>query len=233
MACKKFFVTALIFATMFLFSENVFAMTFSQPVKIGEVGFPAQAPYHGFVVRGESYNSGTPYVEEFNYSDGTPIKTYTAGVARFGNEPNALYCKYDFNLDFAASPIKFGGKGNYILGLDGSDKTIFKIENDVGINLFVIYHNYCVTDLKIFGTQKSGKWITFIDSKKISADYFDGNEGYKKDGGIIYDIPICRDDTIIVQYRSWHWDGKSEPIGEFNFKWNDSAQLFNVEHIIY
>ena len=227
MTCKKFWVATLIFAIMFLLSENVFAMKFSQPVKIGEVGFPAQAPYHGFVVRGESNNSGTPYVEEFNYSDGTPIKTYTKGVARFGDN---LYCKYDFDSD---NPIKFGGKDNYILNSDGSDKEIFQIENDGGINLFVVYHKYCVTDLKIFGTQKNGKWINFIDSKKISVDYFNGNEGYKKDGGIIYDLPACRDDTIIVKYRSWHWDGESEPKGEFQFKWNDAAQIFNVKHIIY
>ena len=228
MTCKKFWIVSVIFAAMFLLSANVDAMTFSQIKKIGDVGFPAQAPYHGFIVKGENYNSGTPYVEEFKYSDGTPIKTYTVGVARFGND---LYCKYDFNSD--DTPIKFGGKNNYILNLDGSDKEVFKIENEGGINLYVIYHNYCVTDLKILGTQKNGKWVNFIDSKKISADYFDGNDAYKNDGGVIYDIPTCRDEKIIVQYRRWHWNGESEPEGEFQFKWNDAAQLFNVEHIIY
>lgn len=41
------------------------------------------------------------------------------------------------------------------------------------------------------------------------------------------------DDTIIIQYRRWHWQGESEPEGEFKFTWNDEAQEFNVEHIIY
>ncbi|MBQ7198434.1 MAG: hypothetical protein IJS29_04130 [Selenomonadaceae bacterium] len=230
MALKKFGLVAVMFAVMFLLSGNVSAMTFSRIVKIGEVGFPAQAPYHGFIVRGENYNSGTPYVEEFNYSDdGTPIKTYTKGTAIFDN----LYCNYDFNLDFADKPIKFGGKNNYILGLDGSDKEIFKIENNGGIKLYVIYHNYCGTQLNILGTQKNGNWVNYIDSKKISENYFNSNEGYKKDGGIIYDVPTCRDDTIIIQYRRWYWNGESEPEGEFNFKWDDNAQRFNVEHIVY
>lgn len=230
MACKKFWVASLIFAIMFLLSENVFAMKFSQPIKIGDVGFPTQAPYHGFIVRGESYNSAPPYIEDFRYNDDdTPIKTYTKGIARF----DKLYCSYDFNLDFADNPIKFGGKDNYILNSDGSEKEIFKIENDGGINLYVVYHNYCVTDLKILGTRRNGKWITFIDSKKITANYFDGNEGYKKDGGIIYDKPTCRNDTIIIKYRRWHWDEISEPEGEFQFKWDDAAQIFDVAHIVY
>lgn len=230
MAFKKFWVIILIFAVMFLLSENVFAMTFSQIKKIGEIGFPAQAPYHGFIVRGENYNSGTPYVEEFNYSDdGTPIKTYIEGIARFDN----LYCIYDFNFDFSAGPIRFGGKDHYILALDGSDKEIFKIENDGGINFYLIYHNYCGTTLNILGTRRNGNWINFIDSKKISENYFDGNEGYKVDGGIIYNFPICFNDIITIQYRRWHWDGESEPEGEFKFKWNDEAQEFIMEHIIY
>ncbi len=234
MSCKKFGLVALIFMIMFILSENVAAMTFSKIEKIGEVGFPTQAPYHGFSIRGEFYNSGTPYVEEYNYiDDGTPIKTYTKGTARFGSEPNDLYCKYDFNLDFPDKPIKFGGKNNYILGLDGSDKDIFSIENNGGIKLYVVYHNYCVTQLNILGTQKNGKWVNYIDSKKISETYFGGNEGYKKDGGIIYDVPTCRNDTIVIKYRRWYWKGRSEPEGEFRFKWDDAAQWFGVEHIVY
>lgn len=232
MAFKKFWVMIFMFAVMFLLSENVSAMTFSKIVKIGEVGFPAQAPYQGFVVRGEFYNSGTPYIENYKYEDGTPIKTYKAGTARFGSEPNDLYCHYDFNL--SDKPIKFGGKNNYILELDGSDKNIFSIENDGGIKLYVVYHNYCVTELNILGTQKNGKWVNYVNTKNLSEIYFNGNEGYKKDGGIIYNVPICRNDTIVIQYGRWHWaEEVSEPEGEFRFKWNDAAQWFNIEHIIY
>ena len=227
MAFKKFWVIGLIFALMFLLSENVSAMTFSKIIPIGEVGFPAQAPYQGFVVKGENYNSGTPYIENYNYADETPVKTYTKGTARFEN----LYCKYDFNL--SDNPIKFGGKDNYILELDGSDKKIFRIENDGGINLYVVYHNYCVTELNILGTQKNGKWVNYVNSKKLSEIYFNGNDGYKMDGGIIYEIPTCDKNFIVIKYRRWHWDDVSEPEGEFRFKWNDAAQLFDIEHKIY
>ena len=127
----------------------------------------------------------------------------------------------------------FGGRNDFILTQDSSYKEIFSIDNEVGIKLYAIYHIYCVTDLKIIGTQKNGKWVVYIDSKKLSDKYFGGKDAYKEDGGIIYDRPICRDNSIVVTYRRWHWKGMSEPEGEFRFKWDDSAQWFGVEQIVY
>lgn len=213
---------------MLMTTSSCFAMTFSQPVKIGEIGFPVQAPYHGFIVEGATQNKGYAYKENHK-RNGKPLTTYVKGTAHFGD----LYCKYDFEAEKISESIFFGGKNDFVLKQDGSYKKIFSIGNVLGIKLYAIYHDYCVTDLKIIGTRQDGKWVVYVDSKKISNKYFEGKDAYKEDGGVLYDQPICRDDSIVVVYRRWYWKGTSEAEGEFRFKWNDTAQQFDVEQIIY
>ena len=216
------------------FAGSALAMTFSQPEKIGEVGVPAQAPYHGFIVKGESHNTGTPYLEDASYSQsGEVLKTYVKGIAGFGTDANALYCDYDFNSADFAKAIRFGGENAYVVALDGSDKDIFRIDNSDKMALYAIYHEYAGSQLNIIGRQPSGKWVSYINSKDISNMYFAGKDAYKEDGGVIYDKPVCRDDTIVVVYRRWHWSGVSEPEGEIHFFWDDKAQWFGVDQVVY
>lgn len=211
-----------------LFAANsALAMKFSAPVEIGEIGFPVQAPYNGYIVEGANYNDGAAYREDYEYK-GKPLTTYTKGTARFDN----LWCKYDFDADL----ISFGGQNDFVLNMDGAYKKIFRIDSDSALKFYAIRFDYCVTDLKILGTSKDGKQVVYVDSKKLSEKYFDGKDAYKLDGGVLYDVPTCAGDTIIVQYRRWHWfnnGGISEPEGEFRFKWNDAAQSFAVNHIKY
>ena len=227
---KKIFVLGVVLSVLFV-AQSAFAMTFQQPVKIGKIGFPVQAPYHGYIVEGATQNDGKAYQENYKRRNGESLTTYTQGVARFGD----LYCKYEFGKNFSES-MSFGGKNDFVLMQNGTFKEIFSIGNDAGIKFYAIYHIYCVTDLKILGTRKDGKWVVYIDSKKISDKYFGGKDSYKLDGGVLYEVPTCAGDTLIVQYRRWHWStngGISEPEGEFRFKWDDKAQWFGVEQVVY
>lgn len=219
---------------LLMITNSGFAMAFSQIVEIGEVGFPVQAPYHGFIIRGESYNTGTPYLEDKKYSRSKEtLKTYTNGIARFGVGENALYCNYNFKASDFARSIKFGGENDYAITLDGTYKEVFRIDNTEKQALYAIYHQYCVSDLNIIGIQKNGKWVSYINSKKISQMYFNGKDAYKEDGGVIYDKPICRNGSIVIVYRRWHWKGMSDPEGEFRLKWDDKAQWFGIEQVVY
>lgn len=208
--------------SVLLVANNALAMNFSAPEKIGEIGFPVQAPYHGFIVDGATSNDGKAFTEEFE-RDGVPIKTFVKGTAHFGE----LSCKYDFDAD-SGNAMHFGIANNFFLTMDGSYKKIFFIGNDAGLKLYAIYHSYCTTDLKIIG--KRG---ILIDSKKISEKYFGGKDGYKIDGSVLYDVPTCAGNTIVVTYRRWHWQGESAPEGELRFKWNDATKNFDVEQKIY
>ena len=208
------------------------AMNFDKITEIGYVGSPVQSPYHGFIISGENFNSGNAYLEPNATFDRKPLKTYKKGVARFGEGNDALFCKYDFNADFNRS-ISFGGENNYITTLDGNDKKIYRLQNDANLPMYVIYHNYCVTDLKIVGKTKDGKWVNYIDSKKISDAYFGGNDAYKTDGGIMYNPPVCRGDAIIITYYRWTWKGETPTEGEFKLKWDSVAEWFGIEQTVY
>ena len=217
-------------------ASNCFAMTFSQPVRIGYVGYTPQPTYKGLPIANATYNDGilqNEKISKWYFRDqnidpnSINVKTYVKGVAGW----DELYCEYDVST--GEGDLKFGGKQNYFLITDTSNKKISKIDTDKGLKIYVLYHNYCYSRLHILGKQENGKWFLYVDSKKISDTYFGGNDGYKKDGGVFYDEPTCNGDTIIVVYRRWHWKGPSEPEGEFRFKWDDAAQWFGIEKIVY
>lgn len=221
--------------TMVLLTGSAQAMSFSSAEEIGGIGMPPQSPYHGFIVRGATVNSGKAIAENFadpEEKDGK-LKTYKAGVAGFGKGEQALYCKYEFESSDRFHDLKFGGKDDYVFAVNGNYRELYKLNNDAALPVYAIYHNYCVTDLQIMGPQKDGNWVVYIDSKKISDSYFDGKDAYKEDGGIMYDRPVCQGDTIVVTYYRWHWKGDSPKEGEFRFKWDENAQWFGIEQVVY
>ena len=110
---RKFF--TLMFVILVMSSTCCFAMTFSQPVEIGGIGFPVQSPYHGYIVKNATQNDGESYYENSNLIK-TPIYTYKKGIAQWGNDEAALYCDYVFKSN--DSSIKFGGKNNYIISTE-------------------------------------------------------------------------------------------------------------------
>ena len=212
-----------------LISNSALAMQFTQPVKIGQIGFPVQAPYSGFIITGTTENTGTPHIEEGHFlNDGTPLKTYAKGVASW----DKLFCDYDFESDDFLHSLQFGGKNNYVLSSDMSFKDIFKIDSDENLTLYVFYHNYCTTHLNIIGLN-GGAWQNYIDSKNISETYFDGNDGYKLDGSVIYDKPTCEFDRIVIPYRRWHWEEESATEGVIVLTWDAAAQWFKIDKIVY
>ena len=212
-----------------LISNSALAMQFTQPVQIGQIGFPVQAPYSGFIITGTTENTGTPHIEEGHFlNDGTPLKTYAKGVASW----DKLFCDYDFESDDFLHSLQFGGKNNYVLSSDMSFKDIFKIDSDENLTLYVFYHNYCTTHLNIIGLN-GGAWQNYIDSKNISETYFDGNDGYKLDGSVIYDKPTCEFDRIVIPYRRWHWEEESATEGVIVLTWDAAAQWFKIDKIVY
>ncbi len=220
---KKIFVAIIL--SVLLTAGSAFAENFSAPVKIGAIGSPVQSPYHGFIVENATFNDGEPFTEVFERG-GKPLVTYTRGTAYFGG----LCCEYDFDAEIVEA-LNFGGANNFVLPLDGTYKEIFKIDGE-SLTLYAIYHNYCVTDLKILG-ERNGMWRVCIDSKKLSDKFFGGNDGYKMEGGVLYDVPTCAGDTLVVTYRRWNWSGASAPEGEFHFKWNEQTQTFDAEQLVY
>ena len=212
-------------------ASNCLAMTFSQPVEIGRFYTQIQRS-SGFHIKGASSNNGTRYDKVAKY-----IKDYgwNKGLATFGEGVDALYVHYDYENDKIPSGTRFGGKDvSNTVGIEvWHDGTIMQIKGSNNMTFYSVRFSYCTSHLHIIGKNKNSKWVKYIDSKKLSDKYFGGKDRYKEDGGVIYDVPTCVGDKIIVTYRRWYWKGISEPEGEFRFKWDDKAQWFSVEQIIY
>ena len=229
---KKFFGLTLM---LLVIASNCFAMTFSQPVKIGGIGFPVQTPYRYHLVDGASYNSGTPYTEAPEFAK--KRTTYKDGIAVFGSGENALYCQYKQAKASATSDdwryaLKFGGKNNYVIAIENQYKYIFKIDTDEGLTLYSIVRNSGSERINIIGRQKDGKWVSYIDSEILTKNFFGGNQAYKSTDGAHYSSPKFENDTIIIEYKYQVKYNITEE-GEFRFKWDDKAQWFGIEQVVY
>ena len=99
--------------------------------------------------------------------------------------------------------------------------------------MYSIRFEYCTSHLIIIGKRQDGRWVKYIDSKNISKSYFGNKDGYKEDGGIFYKQPICSGSTIIIPYCRWYWKGLSSNEGEIHLKWDDKAQWFGIEQVVY
>lgn len=230
MALKNFGLVAVVFAVIVLLLKNVSTITFAQPVEIGSIGHYFQSPFQGIPISGESDNSGNLY-DEKRKPDESTVKTYDVGVARFGDTSNALYCSYDcYNKN--EDSLKFGGKDNYVLSTYAGFKKIYRIVSDADLILYVLDevrfgHTY------IIGIQNAGKFVSYVDTRSLTEQYFNNKLAYKGWEGVMYGDVQVKDNMLILPYH-YQLDGHDiVEEGEFRFRWDDNAQRFNVEHIVY
>ena len=201
------------------------AMTFSQPVKIGRIGNFDQCPYRGFEIEGATSNDGTRYVPPQNYQYKDKI-VYTNGTARFGDGEDALYCYYNF-VNPSECVKKFGGKNQYVYVTKFFYRDISKIVTDKKLTLYYLDYSYKYTNFAVIGRFADGKWVKFFDSESLDNRYF-GKNNFPH-----YNKLKCEGDTLIISYKQGYPSKNKENIGEFRFKWDDKAQWFGVEQIIY
>lgn len=215
---RKFLIIVM---ALILITTNCSAMTFSQPVEIGQAGCPDQAPYAGVVIKGASANNGNYWTKDDPNPRKGNMKTYGKGIARWGNGLDALYCRYNYET----RSIEYGGQNNYIVNLGSSMRYISKIQTDEGTTLYSLFYGFHYSDVVIIGKRKDGKWVKYIDTSIIDEQYFGKNLFYMDRPN--YKKIIAEGDTIILKYKIF----KTKSEGEFRFKWNDKAQWFSVEQL--
>lgn len=211
-----------ILATLIIFSSNCVSMSFSQPVKIGEVSYNA-APNGGVEIVGATNIK--------NYSTVKNSRCYGKGIALFGKSLyfyfNDEYFRQNFNgygtsLDKKVS--RFGGtdvKNSVpIFTLEGRTE-IYQIKNDGGIELYLTQtETGAGGTIQVFGTTKEGKWVKYFDVRDARKSFGIPRSTYNTNF-----FPY--DDMIIVQYGGGRRPGES---GEFRYKWNDRDKWFGVEN---
>ena len=225
-----------LFASLVVLVSVCSAMQFSQLVELGRIGGD---PGGGFEIDGADYNNGSFYKGQRGRG-----ALYEKGVARFGDERNALWVYYDCSRGKgrtyreAYTPL-FGNKertvGVNLRAGEGDGIRVYSIKNDCDITLFFVAGNGCVFGAEhyvIMGYNKEGKFVKYIDIREIAEKYLGKrNMGMK---GAYLGRYYCRDDTIIAEYIDPRISKDFQtPVGEFRFQWDEKAQWFGVEHVVY
>ena len=229
---KKIFVLGVVLSVLFV-AQSAFAMTFSQPVKIGQIGYLNQG---GFELSSASSNKGEPIVVR-----GRTLSK--KGVAIFGDGSDALYFHYALGtrekrgLDIVTA---FGGNDikNTISITNMKMPDLYKISTDQKITLYSIEDGNDLDEEDryiLIGKRADGVFVEYFDTDKIRQRYF----GKQWSGIRFYDIKF-QGNTIVIRYdRNTQGKGfasvkyKADEHGEFRFKWDDAAQWFSVEQIVY
>lgn len=224
-----------------LLTGNCYAMQFSKIVELGSI---SGNPVGGFSINGANQNDGSVYKKVgINLSQWGTL--YEKGVARYGNTINALWVYYDCSNARArhywdAYSPKFGNKERTVtvsLGAgEGAHVQMNSILNDAGITMYLLHSEmagkFVIRRYVVMGYDKSSKFVKYIDTHDIVKKYF--GEKNVMMNGIHLEKCYCRGNSLIIEYvnpkSSYGW---KSPAGEFRFKWDDKAQWFSIEQVVY
>lgn len=245
------------FAKQVAGSENITTnqpMTFSQPINTGFSLMFSQAG-GGIFIRNATENNGDFYSRVYKgkkiiYDGSGQNKSilYGKGIAKYGSGYDALYAHYNaYNIRNDAY-IHFGDKNiNNTIPISAFifGEEIFKIDTDSGITFYMIHTSYDLPDetwWTLIGRRKDGVWVKYFDTDSITVKYF-GESARAGYANVWQGKSICCDNfhvngnTIVIEYSRYHKNagqrGNLVKEGEFRFKWDDAAQWFGVEHIVY
>lgn len=200
---------------LLMITSNCFAMTFSQPTIIGSIEIE---PSGVMIFRGSSHSEGNV----MNIIRNEKVyRVSGSGMARYGNNTTGLYVFYQ-NMKF-----NFGGNNKNFPVNVMSYTEINQIKNDGDGLLYLLKNDgnaAFARNYVLLGRLSNGDWARYFDSIEIEKQYLQPTKD-------IYITNVyCKDDTIIIDIENGRIHSK---IGEFRFKWDDSAQWFGVEHVVY
>lgn len=220
--------------TMFVLDTTVAAMAFSQPIKIGEIMIDTAGVFgNGYLIKGAIENRGR---ERKIFFRGVERKSYEKGVAKFGNDENdVLYFHYDLLNNKYREMFGARDLTNTISLQMGEGNHIFLVKTDGGIVLYPIYYGYgTVTYYVILGKRDDGTFVKYIDTEDIQTRYFGAKNNYIN----FYNLS-CKENEIVIPYEV-SYIIENHPLtkynrkkGVFRFKWDDKAQWFGVEQVVY
>ena len=210
-------------AFMMLISSTCLAMTFSQPVKIG--GGVTWSQAGGFLVNGAINNK----VEKNFYRGGRITERFSKGVAQFGNENEIVYEHYDYEK--YKTRVLIGGENiSNTFSIEGIENyLIYSIRNDSNIKMYMILLGNDVhweDGYIIFGKRADGRFVKYFDTYELRKKYFG-------DADITFGDIIFDKDKITIFYESKTSSHRYTKIGEFRFKWDEAAQWFGIEQVVY
>ena len=220
---KIFSLLTVVFGVVILLTKVCDAMTFSQPKEIGRI----ELMPNGFKeIHNATYCTGEAKMQ--NGKKVYVIKHNDSGTARFGSGEDMLNF---YQIPY--KPLSYGGdnRGNTVtleFGLLGD--TIYQLLGDNGFSVYVVKHNesgaYFV-NYDCIGKDKNGKFVRYFNTNDAKKQYL-GNDGRN----VIFKNISSQEGVIIFAFECYS-GGQIVKRGEFRFKWDDAAQWFGVEQVVY
>lgn len=220
-----------------LFTGVCSAMTISQPTHIGTVV--------GVNIGGFRFKD-----ELSNFSQG-PLnrkKAHTKGIATFGTNAQKLYLHYQtYNYDNNRSNqiSRYGSSSpDNAIQIETMYNTISMMTTDSDITLYAIRTDYDLPgeeDYTLIGERQDGRFVKYLSTDSILQQYYGskyiGNE-YGPDIPFVYLVKniTATNDTVIFYYYRFDFKKRNEqavPVGEIRCKWDENAQWFAVENVVY
>jgi len=214
---------------LMMIASNCLAMTFSQPIEIGWIGISQVSKgAGGFMFKNETYNNGSYYT---GYKKDNK-DSYGKGNVQFGNGSDSLYVHYDaYKQNKNRVNVGSNNISNTVV-LDVFNTWIYKISTDEGITFYAFREWYGPdSDWIIVGKKNDGVWVKYFYTNDVTKKYFAPSRHGASSAN--YGIPTCNGNTIIIRYGINGASGDKKPSGEFRFKWDDKAQWFGVEQVMY
>lgn len=194
----------LVATVLCMLANNCFAMQFNNIQKIGE--FRQGGKSGGYTAVGL-----------------TNFEGQREGVAIFGNNHSKLYIH--FKDDRNNRYFKLGGESiSNTVEVNLGYTTIYQITTDSDLLLYAVEEYEPTGDYTIVGKRVDGKFVKFISTEDIKLKYFGRIYGTYQ----LAHIKVLGDKMVIPFGKDWRY-----PIGEFVFKWDELAQWFSVEKVVY
>ena len=227
---RRFVLLAVMIIGCIIYSGTVFAMQFYQMEEVGYIGISQAGGGSGGIYVGNASANTGDYYRVYNKNNKF---SFGKGVARFGNGEDALFINYNAYQENNRGVVYCGAenKANTVQ-MEIFNDFIYKINTDSGITLYPIRFWYGPdSQWRILGRQKDGKFVKYIDTEEITERYFGITVTKYGAPFIVYDTVRCEGDTLVIEYSSDRI-GKGLK-GEFRFKWDEAAQWFSVEQMVY
>lgn len=234
---KYFLVSVLTILFSFTTLNTTEAMTISKPVYIGIA--------MGVNIGGFSFKD-----ELSNFSQG-PInrkKAHSKGIATFGANAKKLYLHYqtyDYDNNRSKQISRYGSSSSdNAIQIETMYNIISMMTTDSGITLYTIRSDYDLPgeeDYTLIGERKDGRFVKYLSTDSILEQYYGnkyiGNE-YGQDVPFVYLVKniTAINDTVIFYYYRFDFKKRNEqavPIGEIRCKWDENAQWFAVDNVVY
>ena len=110
--------------------------------------------------------------------------------------------------------------------------TIFQLKNDKNIRIYIVRPDEAmavILNYTLLGKMNDGTFVKYLSFRDIWNKYMDNNQ---KKGRPFTENIYCAGDTIVIEYSRYKQGSKYKE-GEFRFKWDEAAQWFSVEQVIY